>query len=354
VLALAALTACHSSDGSHDTADDLTPQLVMSGPTTGYAAWPSGGAWVVLHTTDGWATVVNRTPLAVPTDGGLRIAVGPGRVAVGVLTHEYLKVSPVLVSDADGSRWIPSQLPGELAAGPWSLARSGHATWAVLADSHAVVVHADSAQRWRTAPGSRSLGPADGFTPQGIVFPSPATGFLLGESEDGGSPLFVTTDAGQSWRAVAAPKPAADGRQSLLVCRLADTWAAVVLDGERLQLLTTTRIQRPWTIGPSLPWTGDQTPVVACGPTGVFAVTPQDSGQHLQMAVPGANSWQDKGLLPAAVYSLAVPDRSHAYAATDNGQALLEVGLGAATTRWLPLPAWVSSLAASDEDGQHP
>ena len=81
VLTAAVLAACSSTPRQGDEAASSAgsgaplrasePYVQLTGGTSGYLVWPSGSAWLVLYTSDGFRQVSNRTPLAIDTEGGL-------------------------------------------------------------------------------------------------------------------------------------------------------------------------------------------------------------------------------------------------------------------------------------------
>ena len=129
-----------------------SPYLRMTGPAAGWAVWPSGDAWLLLRTSDGFAHVSNATPVAVETAGGLvasALAVpagAPDRIAVAVGSHGRLLRSPVLSGDG-GTDWMPAELPGPVSTARDGIAITGQRLTAVTADG-AVLEQTPSG--WRT------------------------------------------------------------------------------------------------------------------------------------------------------------------------------------------------------------
>ncbi len=318
------------------------PQVVMTSALTGWATWPSGARWIVLTTSDGWRTVENRTPIAVPTDGGLVLAARDNAVAVGILAHQQLTVSPVMRFNPTRHAWTPSQLTAGLLSSSTSLARSQGASWAVLDVDGAVVVSADDTTEWRQATSSRELDTSGHLDVTGVGFPDGATGFVTGSGPSNLPVLFVTTDEGRSWRPESI-RIASDGTATALTpCRVGSAWLAPVLAGGQLRVFASSGANGPWTSGTPLAVQSD--PVVACGPTGVWAAVSTGSTDELVVASPGG-TWVRQGDLGGHIASLSVVSGDHAIATRENPAALTSIDLGAAfNVTPLPLPDWVDSL----------
>ena len=82
-----------------------SPWLLMRDGRSGEAVWPSGAAFLLLHTVDGWQHVTNITPVAVPTGGGLTMAASSRELVVAALPFDRLVVSPLLRSTSSGKSW---------------------------------------------------------------------------------------------------------------------------------------------------------------------------------------------------------------------------------------------------------
>jgi len=315
----------------------------MTGPQSGFAVWPSGVRWIVLGTTDGWRTVSNRTPLAVPTDGGLVLSANPTTVAVGVLPHEQLTVSPVLQSTTAGATWVPTQLPGALSSSAASLARSDGATWAVLAGG-SVVTQVDGAATWREATSAATLDPAGHLTLTGIGFPDGATGFVTG-SGPGDRPILFVASENSAFQAVPLVLGGTGEATALAPCRVGSTWVAPVVTDGRLIPFTAARATGPWKAGPALEVSG--TPVVACGPDRVWVIAPKGSSDELSVAYPGAQ-WMLQGQLAARTTSLSVVSSDRAYVSEAAPATLTAVYLGASLrSETVPLPDWVETVGGA-------
>jgi hypothetical protein len=312
----------------------------MTDATTGYAVWPSGVRWIVLSTHDGWRSVVNRTPVAVPTDGGLVLAAQVGRVAVGVLPYQQLTVSPVLSSDGTTRTWTPSQLPSALAATSTALARSASATWAVLGDGR-VLTSADATPTWVVTTSARQLDASGAITVTGVGFPDGATGFLTAARTGSGPSLFVTQDDGASW---ADTGLRADGQtvSTWLPCLVGSMWAAAAQVDDHLELLTAPSATGPWTANGTVPAPGRT--LVSCTPGGLLAAVPTGDSEQLYTASRG-RSWSPAGVLDGRLLSLTAVSDREAFATDADHSAMLHVSLGGSVrvTR-IAMPEWVATI----------
>jgi hypothetical protein len=313
----------------------------MTDAVTGYAVWPSGVRWIVLSTDDGWRTVRNRTPVAVPTDGGLVIAARTGHVAVGVLPFQQLAVSPMLTSDGTTREWAPAQLPSALAATSTALARSSDATWAVLADGD-VVTSTDSGATWSLSTSSRQLDPSGAVTISGVGFPDGSTGFLTTSSDGSTSPaLFVTRDGGRSW---ADSGLHTDGGviSTRVPCRIGAMWAVPVQIDDHLVVATASATTGPWTLGQALPDSGAA--LISCTPRRVVAGVGAGDSEQLYAAAPG-DPWSSLGRLDHGIDSLAAISDSTAIATDADPSRMLDISLdGSVRVTELVLPDWVATV----------
>ena len=113
-LAATVLAACSSSPTHGGAAGTnvrsgaplpaTQPYVQLTGGANGYLVWPSGSAWLVLSTSDGFRRVGNRTPVTVDTDGGLVGEFTAAASAVAVGTTERLYRSPLLTARTNGPR----------------------------------------------------------------------------------------------------------------------------------------------------------------------------------------------------------------------------------------------------------
>jgi hypothetical protein len=317
----------------------------MTDARTGFAVWPSGVRWIVLGTTDGWRTVQNRTPVAVPTDGGLVLAARGVHAAVGVLPYQQLTVSPVLRSTGSGRVWDPSQLPSALLPAPGSLSLSEHAAFAVLADG-SVAMSSDGSSSWSRVEGFGSSPSVSGTRATGVVFPDGRAGFVTVTGPGDRPVLFAGAEAAETWTPVGLPLSGSAPAVALPPCLAGSTWVATVMQNGRLLLFTAPTSRGPWTQGQGL--AVPATPLVACSAHRVWAVIPTDSEDVLATADLGG-AWTTRGSLGGRVSSLAPVSDTEAFASDDDPGRVLRITLtsGATTTQPLPLPDWVATIGGA-------
>ncbi len=338
------LAACGAPSSPSATGSVPAPQLVMTDARVGYAVWPSGVRWVVLGTVDGWRTVVNRTPVAVPTDGGLVLSARGTHVAVGVLPYQQLLVSPVLQSSGPGRVWSPTQLPSALAATTSALARAEGATYAVLADG-GVVSAPDGAATWTRVTSAKDLAPGGGLSVTGVAFPDGRTGFVMGTGPSDHPVLF--TGAGSSWTAVDLPLTGGGTATALSPCLAGATWVVPVAREGRLDMFTAPAPTGPWTADPELVTTA--TPLVGCSPQRVWAAAPVGPSDVLSVA-PLGGGWTPLGDLGTHLVALTPVSDTEAFAADSDPTRILAISVaaqGRPTTTQLPLPDWVATVGGA-------
>lgn len=345
VVALVLTAGCAHRDGppGDQPADaDSVAQVVMTGALTGFALWPSGSSWIVLATEDGWRTVQNRTPLGVPTDGGLVLSARGDAVVVGVLPHELLTSSPVLTSADGGLKWTPTQVPGALLASSGSLARSGSSTWAALADGR-VMTLSDGATTWHQATSARQLDPTGQFHVLSLESPSGPTGLISGSGEASRPVLYASDDLGHTWAGVDLPFATGSGTAvAYPPCHVRTGWLIPVLTGGALQVFTAHDLQGSWIAGRSLSM--ESAPVVACGPNQIWVAASRGDHDELFLQNP-QGSWNDRGPLPDHIVSLAISAAGQGYAATSNPATLLSLQMGQPVIATpVALPEWVATI----------
>ena len=316
----------------------------MTDSLVGYAVWPSGVRWIVLGTVDGWHTVVNRTPVAVPTDGGLVLASSAGRLAVGVLPYQQLTVSPVLTSSGSGRTWLPSQLPGGLTPAATALARSENATFAILDDGR-VVANSDGTDTWRVVTTARQLDASGGLALTGISFPDGKSGFLTGTGSATRPVAFTSTDGGESWASMLAPVGSSVAAAALQPCLVGSTWVVPIEVDHHLTLFWAEQLSGPWSAGPTTEVTS--APVVGCSPNLVWAAVPGGGSDVLEVGSP-AGDWTSRGSLGTHVVSLTPVSDAEAFASeTDASTVLFISGVASASVTRIDLPAWVATVGGA-------
>jgi hypothetical protein len=342
VAALAlALTGCGSGTGDRTASGSAgVPSIVMTGADTGYAVWPSGVRWIVLGTTDGWRTVTNRTPVAVPTDGGLVLEAETGRVSVGVLPFQQLTVSPVLTSDGSTRLWSPTQLPSGLAPSSTAIGRSTASTWAVLADGSVVSLR-DGASSWTRSTSARELDATGTLTLTGVSFAHGSTGFLTATRKSSGPTLFSTTDAGLTWHD-SRLRTSGSAVRAWTPCFIGTSWVAPVQVDDRLVLMTSANPDGPWRAGSPAPVAGPA--LVTCTPQRVVAVVPDNGSDTFFAAGPGTG-WTALGSSGRHLVSVTAASDTVAFGADADSSQVLRVELSdPVRIDGLVLPAWVATI----------
>jgi len=336
-----ALTGCGSGAGDGTAPGSArVPNVVMTSADAGYAVWPSGVRWIVLGTTDGWRTVTNRTPVAVPTDGGLVLAAGTGRVWVGVLPFHELTVSPVLTSDGMTRLWSPTQLPSGLEPSSTAIGRSSAATWAVLADGSVVSLR-DGATSWTRSTSAHELDATGALTLSGVSFAHGSTGFLTARRKSSGPTLFITTDAGLSWHD-SGLRTAGAAVRAWTPCFIGASWVAPVQVDDRLVLMTSANPDGPWRAGPPAPVAGQA--LVTCTPQRVIAAIP-DNGSDSLFAAGLDGAWTALGPSGRHLLSMTGASDDVAFAADADSSRVLRVQLSdPVRIDGLALPAWVATI----------
>jgi hypothetical protein len=317
-----------------------SPYLLMSDATTGLAVWPSEHAWLLLGTTDGWQHVANRTPIAVPTSGGLVADIFAGNVAVAIGAFERLTESPLVTSSSEKGPWRPSELPGAIADSRDAVSLAGRRT-AILNGAGGTVV-SYSAGRWRQLTTASTLAPGGGLRLDGVTSTDGALGWLTGHGRSGTPMAFQTVDRGHSWtpvpqagQAVAALAPCGQGRNWVL---------PLVAANGTVRLDRTTDGGTSWRTGASVAL-GSGPPAWGCSANEVWLAGRAD---HVFVSNDAGASWVDAGRGPAGLTDLSPTGHGAGFAASETtGAATLwaVAGNGRRFTK-LALPAWVATVGA--------
>jgi hypothetical protein len=317
----------------------------MTSATDGYAVWPSGVRSIVIATTDGWRTVVNRTPLAVPTDGGMVLAATPQSVVTGVLPFHLMTISPVLTSSDRGKTWTGSQLTAALMDSPNALARIGTTTYALLAKAGELVVQQDGQQTWSHVTSAAELDSTGGFTTQGVSSPDGKTLFLIGASSPkAAARAFVSCDRGATWKGLAVgaigivqttDAPCATSLGWLFPVHSQAGVDVVRLNPDFLTTSVTTAVVPA------------SNPVIACGAGLVWiAVTEGDKTRVVTVGSSGNPHYL--GSVPVRITALAPTSATSAVVASSDPSRI-----GTLTTQPslhltpISLPKWVSTVGGS-------
>jgi hypothetical protein len=348
-LAAACSTTPTASAGRTDPAAApraTEPYVVLSSADAGFVVWPSGHAWALLGTGDGFRTVRNATPPGVPTDGGLVASSERGGLAVAIGPVEQLLRSPVLTTSASGSApWTTGELPGGVVASRSAVAvRPAGVT--VLTTDHDGSLLARHGSDWQTLVDARSLPGAAGLFLDGVAWASDDLGWVTGHRASAGPVAFQTHDGGHTWTSVSSSgRPAVAG---LAPCGKGADWSLPELDPSgRLSVLRTRDGGRTWAAGPVLP-AASGAPVWGCRADEIWAVGGAASSARVFASDDQGATWTAGGQPPANLTALTPtgPDAGFAASGGTSPQLWRVSGRGATFTR-IALPGWVAGLAAT-------
>jgi photosystem II stability/assembly factor-like uncharacterized protein len=313
----------------------------MQDANSGWAVWPSGASWVVLRTTDGWRHLQNTTPAAVPTGGGLVLAVGKdGAAAVAVEPYERLLRSPLLSRTDPTGRWTPAELPGAVIDSRGAVSLSPSGTTVVLAGGTVVT---SGSTGWTTVTSVSRLASAGRLRLDGITWADGSLGWLTGHGVKGSPMALQTTDGGHTW----APLAAADGSAvaALPPCGSGKSWLLPVIDANgTITVERTADGGASWAAGGSFAGPAGL-PAWGCAGAAVWMVGRAD---HLLASSDAGATWSDRGKTPTGVTDL-VPTSTDAGFATSGSPdhpVLWSVSKGGAGFGRISLPSWVSGLGA--------
>jgi hypothetical protein len=345
LLVSAVLVAAGCASGAASNQPLGRPQqIVMTSPTDGYAVWPSGVRWIVISTSDGWRTVINRTPLAVPTDGGMVLAATSQSVVTGVLPFHLLTISPVLTSSNLGKAWTGSQLPGALIDSPHALARIGDTTYALLAKNAGLVAQRDGQQTWSIVAHPATIDTSALFKPNSISSPDGKTLVVAGTASTVARAAYASTDAGVTWAPLALAASAGTVTADA-PCATPDGWLVPVHTTAGLVINRAPSAQAPFTATPVV--VPASNPVLACGGGLVWiAVTEGDITKVVTVGQTG--NAHSLGQVTARITDLAPTSATQAIAATSDvtsiGSLTTQPSLQLITT---PLPPWVATVGGA-------
>lgn len=334
---------CASSGATKDAADpalpSTAPYLQLTGADSGIAVWPSGSAWVLLSTDDGFRHVTNRTPQGVETNGGLVVATTSGAAVVAVGAHERLLRSPVLTTDHTW-RWDAGELPGAV-AGSRGAVTAAPATAVVTA--HRGTLERRTASGWTPVVAASTLAP--GLTVNAVGWASTRVGWLTG-SGHGIATAYGTQDGGATWTPV--PHTAGEVTGGLPPCGSGPSWVlpTVRSDGT-LVVLRTSDTGAHWTAGAPVR-VGSAAPVIGCAGAVVWV----DASDWIRSSADGGASWSERGAAPADLSDLTPTVDGTGFAASGGSHPALwrVTGDGSRFIR-ITLPDWVSALGEEGSDG---
>jgi hypothetical protein len=352
VLAAAVLAACSSmprqSGENGSTARSgaplpaTEPYVQLTGKSSGYLVWPSGPAWLVLSTTDGFRRVGNRTPVAIETDGGLVGQFTGSASAVAVGTTERLYRSPLLTARTAGP-WTPAELPGAISDARGAVAlRPGGQLSAVTTAAHGSALLRDRG-RWRVLTTGRSLDAAGRLTLDSLTWLTAQDVVLTGHGASGAPVAVVSVDGGRSWRRITGVAPTAQA--ALAPCGAARRWTLPVLASSGREVVyRTVDAGRHWTAGQPFRAAADA-PAWGCAGDRVWTVGALGGTERLLVSTDAGRSWQSAATPPARLASLAAGSAGSGFATSATPHPMLWAvrNDGRRFVR-VRLPGWVASL----------
>jgi len=320
-----------------------SPWLLMQDSRSGDAVWPSGGAFLVLRTVDGWRHVTNITPIAVPTSGGLTMAASSDELVVAALPFDQMVVSPLLRSTSSGKSWSPGQLPGGLTLARESVSLGPRGVTAVLSEGGGTVV-AEGQTGWGVLTGASRLVPGGQLRLDAITWSAGGRGWLTGHGPAGTTVAFTTTDSGLTWAAMVGL--GSDAVAALTPCGADRTWTLpVVHAGGTMSIAASVDGGATWSTGAPLTVPVGP-PAWGCHGQEVWMLGGAAGGDNMYSSVNAGRTWTDQGVAPAGVTDL-VPTGSHAgFAATvtADGAILWAVHGDGASFSQVALPGWVATI----------
>ncbi len=319
------------------------PYLEMTSPTSGILVWPSGSAWLLLSTRDGFAHVTNRTPEGVETDGGLIAAAAPGRTVVAVRAHQRLVRSPVLTTDHTW-RWSADELPGAVADARAALSVTP-ATAVLTAGGGTLQRH--GARGWTPVVAALSLG--HHLKIDAMTWASAQIGWLTGSARRGAPTAYGTRDGGRTWTAV--PQAAGAVTAALAPCGSGSSWLMpVVRSGASITVLRTTDDGARWTAGAPVP-PSSAGPVMGCAGDTVWLDGRPNGRDRILSSSDGGGTWVDRGVAPDNLSDLTPTAGGAGFAASGGSDPQLwRVTREGAHFAEIALPGWTSSLGQHSPD----
>jgi len=318
-----------------------TPYIVMTGRSAGWAVWPSGSAWLVLQTQDGFAHVTNRTPVAVETDGGLVGSFAVDRAVVAVGAHNRLLSSPLLTWTG-AVNWVPAELPDPVADARAAVSLGGRSETAVTAGG---IVLTRTATGWSAVADVRQLAPAGGVRFDSIVWGTASLGWLTAHGRAGQPMAFQTSNGGAAW----TPVPLATGSvvAALAPCGAGASWLLPVIDTAGTErVLRTGDGGLTWTAGAPLSVAAGE-PAWGCLGEEIWTAAHVGSADRVLASNDAGNQWVDRGPAPAGLTDLTPTGDGVGFAASmGKGATLWAVSADGASFKAVGLPAWVAAVGS--------
>lgn len=322
----------------------------MSDGRSGYAVLPSGSAWVLVSTKDGWSHVANGTPPAVPTGGGISLATAGGQLAAGIGPHDQLITSPILTTSNPSHGWSPVELPAGLADSRHAVALDSGVLSAVLTGHGGSVVRR-SGQGWATLTTGVTLDGTGRLSLDSISWGAGGLGWLTGHDRAGAAVAFATRDNGRSWTPV--PGLGSTAVAALAPCGSGRSWHLPVLaaDGS-VRVLDSSDAGVSWHAGAAVQTNSGGEPVWGCRGANVWLVGSSGHQNRLFVSADSGSSWRDAGATPTGVTDLAVTDAGTGFAVGRGsaGALLWSVSTdGSVAFHRLALPDWISTIGGTDD-----
>jgi hypothetical protein len=323
-----------------------SPYLLMASAQTGWAVWPSGSSWLLLGTDDGWRSVKNVTPVAVPTGGGLVVTSAGEEVAAAVGAYERLVSSPVLTKKSATMQWRPAELPGAVVDDRNAISlRAGRAAAIVTQSGGTVVMDEDGS--WVTMATAAGLVPKGTLRLDTVTWAGSAVGWLTGHGPAGTTVAFQTTDGGRSWSSVPGTAPSTVA--ALAPCGQGRNWLLPVIGGGEITLRRTRDDGRSWHTGTAIPLASGA-PAWGCQGSHVWVVGRSGSADHIFASDDGGQTWVDRGSAPQGLCALSPDSRDSGFAVSRTGTTttLWAVTSDGAHFSARSLPGWVATLGGQE------
>lgn len=351
ILVVGTLAACSGTGGAPDGPVSSSPRasasIVMRDQSHGTATVPSGKAWLLLGTADGWRTVHNITPAAVPTGGGLALDQRTNLTALGVGAYDRLVDSPVLTTTDPAKGWIPEELPAGLADSQRAVAVDVDAVTAVTTTSGGTLLRLRNGQ-WQQVISAAGLDATHRLVLDSIVWATRGIGWLTGHTTGSGPVAFQTLDDGRSWTAVSdAPAGAVS---ALAPCGTGDDWQLPFLTADlSIRVSRSVDLGRSWALGAGIP-AGSRTPAWTCRGSGSWLLQASGGGHRLWASGDAGMTWTSTGSAPSGVTGLAMIGPTTGYA-VGRGTAGAELWSVTSSTParfvTVALPAWVATIGGA-------
>lgn len=321
------------------------PRLLMIDGALGWAVWPSADSWLLLHTTDGWKHVANRTPIAVPTGGGLVATATANSVVVAVGAYQRLTRSPLLTSTEKTSNWKAAELPGAVSDARDAVSYVAGRTSVVLAGAGGTVVRGNG-EEWTRLADASGLSPGGNLRLDSVTWADGGLGWLTGHGRAGTPMAFQTTDAGRTWVPLAMATGGAVA--ALAPCGAGQTWLfPVIAGGGTVTVERTTDGGRSWTSGAAV-HLGSGSPARGCRGNRVWLLGRSGHAEHVFASTDGGHSWVNAGAAPPGLTDLSPTGHGAGFATsiTSRGPKLWSVTGDGARFTLLALPSWVATVGA--------